>query len=736
MRQYADIVLPLFSPLYTFAVADDVQLAEGDAVAVQFGRRTLYTGIVWRLHDKRPEVKSVKTVSRKLYDKPLLTPMQMRFWEWISDYYMCTLGEVMRFALPAMTKPRGRDDEAFVRDEYRPRTTSVVLLSRMPEGEEADRLRRRAPRQAALLDMVAAEGEVPRSRCGAAALSALLDKGYVRVEQREVKEFAALSSAPSPTLPQLSPSQTRAVKEIREGWESAPAVLLHGVSGSGKTEIYMHLAAQMLPQGDVLMLVPEIALTTQLTSRIKSLFGERAVEYHSKLSDRRRAETYMELAAGAAGRFIIGTRSALFLPLKNLRLVIVDEEHDGGYKQTEPAPRYQARDAALMLARESGALALLGSATPSLESYVRASSGKYRMVVLDERYGGAMPPVVTISDTLRAVKRGERHSHFNKELIDAISLRLERGEQVLLLQNRRGFAPYAVCGECGHTLRCRHCNVSLTLHRGGTRAFCRYCGRDEAAPDTCPVCGAKAIHPAGFGTEKVESEIMRLFPSARVLRLDSDTAPTESACKHILGSFSRGEADILVGTQIITKGLDFDRVTLAAILNADNLLAAPDFRAGERAFQTIMQFAGRGGRREVQGEVIVQTSEPQHPILLQAARGDYAAMAESQLAERREYAYPPYAHLISISLRHADERMLAAGVQCFAALLRRRFAERVFTSGVSINRGRNGHAAEVLLKIESGASMKRARTLLRETIAAFSGMAEYRNMTIICNVDV
>lgn len=734
MGRYADIVLPLFSPLYTFAVADDAQIAEGDAVVVQFGRSHLYTGIVWRLHDRRPEVRTVKTVGRKLYDRPLLTPVQMRFWEWIADYYMCTLGEVMRFALPSMTKPRGGDADAFLREEYRPRTVTVAVAGRAASEKEIAALLRRAPKQAELLKTLSAADGVPRSRCNAAALSALLKKGLAQLCVREIAERDAEET--DIILPPLTAAQLRAADEIREGWKSCPTVLLHGVSGSGKTEIYMHLARTALSRGDVLMLVPEIALTTQLTERIGRIFGPRAVSYHSKLSDRRRTETYMSLGGRRTGRFIIGTRSALFLPLHNLQMVIVDEEHDSSYKQSEPAPRYHARDAALMLARSCGAAALLGSATPSLESYVRSCSGKYRRVMLAERYGGSLPPTITVSDTLRAVKRGERRSHFNKELTDAIAARLARGEQVLLLQNRRGFSPYVMCDECGDILRCDRCNVPLMLHEGGHRAMCRYCGRDMAAPAACPACGSRSLRPAGFGTEKVGQEIAALFPSARVLRLDSDAAPTDSAFRRIVDSFARGEADILVGTQIITKGLDFDRVTLTAVLNADNLLAAPDFRAGERAFQTIVQFAGRGGRRDRRGEVIVQTSEPQHPVLLQAVRGDYDSMAESQLAERREFSYPPYAHIVSVCVRHADERLLMQAAAHFASMLRERFPNRVFSSFSTADRGTRGHAAEVLLKIESGASMQRARMLLREAAARFAALPQYKNVILIFNVDV
>ncbi len=734
MERYADIVLPLFQPLYTFAVPDGAGLGEGDAVAVQFGAKAVYTGIVWRLHDRRPDVKRVKSVGRRLYDRPLLTPLQMRFWEWIADYYMCTLGEVMRMALPAMVKPRGGDEEEFMRDEFRPRTVGFVVAACTPDADTMARLERRAPKQYGLLRSLAERGELRRGECDAAALAALRRKGFVAVEEREADGPAVSDSAF--VLPELTPAQTAAFESISEQFAGRHTVLLRGVTGSGKTEIYMHLAARELVAGrDVLYLVPEIAMSSQLVSRVEEVFGERVFPYHSKLSDRRRTETYMRMGRSEGGSLVIGTRSALFLPFAHLGLVVVDEEHDLSYKQTEPAPRYHARDAAIMLSSLHRGHTLLGSATPSLESYAHASTGKFGLVSLTGRYGGALPPSIIVSDTLRAVKRGERHAHFNRVLLDKIGERLDCGEQVLLFQNRRGYSPYVSCTQCGWTARCPHCNVALTLHSGG-RLVCHYCGHAEPMPRRCPSCRTAEVQPMGFGTEKVEQEIASLFPSARVVRLDRDAMPSESACNRIVGAFERGEYDIMVGTQIITKGFDFSRVTLVGVLNADNLLNAPDFRASERAFQTMMQFAGRGGRRDVRGEVVIQTSEPENPVLRWVVSGDYESMARSQLAERRAFFYPPYARLVVLTLRHGEAEVLRRAATELADLLRRRFSNRVFGPNTPpVDRVRNESIAEILLKIESGASMSRARELLRAALDTMMGRPEYRKLTVICNVD-
>ena len=690
MERYADIVLPLAQPAYTYAVADGLDVEEGQAVAVQFGARRIYTGIVWRIHGRRPDFPRIKTVSRVLYDRPLLDARQRALWEWMADYYLCTLGEVMRFALPQTIKPSGNSEQEFADREYRPRTELYAALDASLHDEERfhdlmERLSRRAPRQyAALLAIASAEGgdristgEVPRRllEADAATLAALQKKGLVTLTRRERSVERGCVRF---QLPTLTPAQQSCLDTIRGHFDAGRrTVLLHGITGSGKTELYIHLIAEALARGgDVLLLVPEIAITAQLIARLERIFGSRVTAYHSKLTLARRTESYLRLTRSDGGELVVGARSALFLPLRHLQLIVVDEEHDTGYKQTDAQPRYNARDVAVVMARLREARTVLGSATPSLESYANALSGKYGLATLDERYGDARPPLVLVSDTLRAVKRNERKTHFNRLLLDKLADVLARGEQAMLFQNRRGFAPYVECRACGWTARCPRCNVTLTYHKRDHRLQCHYCGHVETVPVRCPACRAGEVTPAGFGTEKVEEELARLFPAARIERLDRDTATSERAYRAIIDRFESGQSDLLVGTQMITKGFDFARVSLVGILNADNLLFAPDFRAAERAFQLMTQVAGRAGRRDAAGEVVIQTTEPEHPVIRQVAAGDYEAMARTQLAERRTFAYPPYARLIRLTLRQRDRDLLYRASAALAVALRGRFGRR------------------------------------------------------------
>ncbi len=629
MQLYADIVLPLAQPVYTFAVPGGTDVAAGQAVAVQFGARKFYTGIVWRVHDRRPGFKTVKPIQRVLYDAPLLSAQQMALWEWIASYYMCSLGEVMRVALPALMKPSGDTEEEFSGDEFRPRTECYVSLAAelRDEGrfhEVCEKIERRAPKQyEALLELAAAgdetriaTGEVARRllRADYAVLHALERKKYIVCTQRERSVERGGSAF---RLPELTAHQLTALNALREQFAAGKTTaLLQGVTGSGKTEIYIHLIAEVLSRGgDVLLLVPEIALTAQLIERMERIFGSRVTPYHSKLTNRRRTETYLRLNRSDGGEFVVGVRSSVFLPLKHLQLIVVDEEHDASYKQTEPAPRYNARDCAVVMARLTGGRTLLGSATPSLETWLNAASGKYGRAELTERYGDARPPEILVSDTLRAARRGERKAHFNKLLLDRIGETLDRGGQVMLFQNRRGFSPYVACSECGWTARCPHCNVTLTYHKGGRKLVCHYCGHTEDVPAKCPSCKVTDVLPMGFGTEKVEEEISRIFPEARVARLDRDSVTSEKAFSAIIADFEARRTDILVGTQMITKGFDFAGVSLVGILNADNLLNNPDFRAAERAFQLMMQVAGRrtARRRGRGGDPDLRTGASRDP---------------------------------------------------------------------------------------------------------------------------
>ena len=750
MERYADIVLPLAQPAYTFAVPPGTELVPGCAVEVQFGPRKFYTGIVWRVHDRRPDFKRIKPVQRVLYDRPLLTDGQRALWEWVASYYMCSVGEVMRAALPSLMKLSADSRERFADEEFRPRTETYFTLAEELRDEERlhetfEKLERRAPKQyEALLEIASAgpggglpAGEVPRRLLQAdrTVLHALERKKLIAAAEHErtVERGGA-----SFRLPELTAHQQTALDELRRQFaEGRETALLHGVTSSGKTEIYIHLIAEVLARGgDVLLLVPEIALTAQLIERMERIFGSRVTPYHSRLTDRQRSETYLRLNRSEGGEFVVGVRSSIFLPLSRLQLIIVDEEHDASYKQAEPAPRYHARDCAVMMARLLGGRTLLGSATPSLETWLHASGGKYGKAVLSERYGDARMPEILVSDTLRAARRGERHAHFNKLLLDKIGEVLARGEQAMLFQNRRGFSPYVECTECGWTARCPDCNVTLTYHKAGGRLVCHYCGHTEPVPAKCPSCKVTDVVPMGFGTEKIEEEIARLFPEARVARLDRDTVTSERAFNAIVAGFARRETDILVGTQMITKGFDFEGVALVGILNADNMLNNPDFRAGERAFQLMTQVAGRAGRRARGGEVVIQTAEPGHPVIRQVVGGDFEGMARMQLADREAFFYPPYARLTTLTLRHRDPQLLRRGAAELAARLRGRFGRRLLGPMTPpVDRIRGEYLVGLLLKIESGASSARARELLGAELAAFAQHPEYRTIAVVPNVD-
>ncbi|MFI3316137.1 MAG: primosomal protein N' [Rikenellaceae bacterium] len=748
MARYADIILPLAQAAFTFEVDESLGVEEGSAVVVPFGAVTekYYTGIVQRLHDQKPDFKKIKKVVRTLYARPLLTASQRKFWEWVADYYMCTTGEVMRVALPSMMKPTGGSDAELALEEFRAQSEYYVTLPARSAGDLEELIasrQRRAPKQALALAAVAKlarelnSNMVPRRLLDVqiAVLQSLARRGDILLEQRDITLEPLYKKLF--TLPQLTPHQSEALAAIEASFTEKSTALLHGITGSGKTEIYIHLIARRLARGeDVLLLLPEIALTAQLLERMERIFGSRVVAYHSKLTPRRRTEIYLQINNRDGGNFIVGVRSAIFLPLKRLELIIVDEEHDASYKQNDSAPRYNARDAAVFIASHRGGNTLLGSATPSLESWMNSQSGKYGFAQLTERYGDAQEPAVIISDTIRSVKRGERKGHFNFDLLHRISERLDCSEQVILFQNRRGFAPYIECGTCGWSPRCPHCNVTLTLHKSQGRLSCHYCGYVDKIPAQCPECQSVAIKPMGFGTEKIEEQISELLPTARVARLDRDSVTSSRALGEIIGQFESGQTDVLVGTQMITKGFDFSKVTLVGILNADNMLNSPDFRAEERAFQLITQVAGRAGRRGANGEVVIQTSLPKHRVLSFVIAKDYRAFAATLLAERECFGYPPYSRILAITMKHRDRDLLHASANALWSLLHPIFGRRVQgpVPGV-IDKIRDEYIVMMNLKIEMGASSQRAREILRDMISRLRQTAEYKYINIICNVD-
>ena len=746
---YAQVVLPLAQPMYTFSVDEALGVGIGDAVVVQFGSSRYYTGIVWSISAQKPEYPRIKPILKRLYSTPLVTAEAQRLWEWIAEYYMCTIGEVMRVALPALAKPSATTLTELDERSIEPPTETFVALAEELRTEEAlaayvAKHGRKAPRRTETMDRIAAlaverrsaDGFVPRRLVDAETvhIADLKRRGLIELREATIE---ATHDKDDFLLPTLSEAQQHALDAIDEGHRNNKVALLHGVTGSGKTEIYVHLIARTLAEGrDVLVLVPEIVITSQLVERLERIFEGRTTTYHSRLTPLRRGETFLRLASSAGGELIVGVRSAIFLPMKRPGLIVVDEEHDANYKQTDPTPRYNARDMAVVMGRIYGAKVVLGSATPSLESLYNATTGKYAYIELTERWGEAVLPEVIISDTIRAVKRNERKTHFNLELLQNIHRSLSAGEQAILFQNRRGYAPYIQCRTCGYSPRCPHCNVTLTRHKATDRMECHYCGYNMPAPKMCPNCEVQDMALMGFGTEKVAEEISRLMPEARIERLDGDTSTSERAFKRIVTRFDSGEADILVGTQILTKGFDFGGVTTVGILNADNLLTMPDFRASERAFQLMMQVAGRAGRRNDRGRVVIQTSQPKHPVIRFVASGDYHAMANSELAERKAFGYPPYSHLIRLLMRHEDYNLLHHAAHALATVMRKKFGARVMGPvSAALEMLRGEHRAEILLKIESGASMQRARTLLREAIATVEGDPQYKTVKISVDVD-
>ena len=746
---YAQVVLPLAQPMYTFSVDEALGVGIGDAVVVQFGSSRYYTGIVWSISAQKPEYPRIKPILKRLYSTPLVTAEAQRLWEWIAEYYMCTIGEVMRVALPALAKPSATTLSELDERSIEPPTETFVALAEELRTEEAlaayvAKHGRKAPRRTETMDRIAAlaverrsaDGFVPRRLVDAETvhIADLKRRGLIELREATIE---ATHDKDDFLLPTLSEAQQRTLDAIDEGHRNNKVALLHGVTGSGKTEIYVHLIARTLAEGrDVLVLVPEIVITSQLVERLERIFEGRTTTYHSRLTPLRRGETFLRLASSAGGELIVGVRSAIFLPMKRPGLIVVDEEHDANYKQTDPTPRYNARDMAVVMGRIYGAKVVLGSATPSLESLYNATTGKYAYIELTERWGEAVLPEVIISDTIRAVKRNERKTHFNLELLQNINRSLSAGEQAILFQNRRGYAPYIQCRTCGYSPRCPHCNVTLTRHKATDRMECHYCGYNMPAPKMCPNCEVQDMALMGFGTEKVAEEISRLMPDARIERLDGDTSTSERSFKRIVTRFDSGEADILVGTQILTKGFDFGGVTTVGILNADNLLTMPDFRASERAFQLMMQVAGRAGRRNDRGRVVIQTSQPKHPVIRFVASGDYHAMANSELAERKAFGYPPYSHLIRLLMRHEDYNLLHHAAHALATVMRKKFGARVMGPvSAALEMLRGEHRAEILLKIESGASMQRARTLLREAIATVEGDPQYKTVKISVDVD-
>lgn len=661
----------------------------------------------------------------------------------------------------AVVKSLLEKDALFVKEElkrtYKPKTETRVRLTEAARNERRlhfffDELQRRAPKQLDLLmkyielsgclggrevKEVSKAELLKRSGATPAVFSVLVDKGVFEVYQQEVGRLETASQAVM-SLNELNVHQQRAFDEIRVSFREKNVCLLHGVTSSGKTEIYIHLIDETVRQGkQVLYLLPEIALTTQITERLKRVFGSRLGIYHSKFPDAERVEVWQKQLSHEPYDIILGVRSSLFLPFQRLGLVIVDEEHENTYKQQDPAPRYHARNAAIVLASMCGAKTLLGTATPSVESWYNATEGgKYALVELKERYKEIQLPEIIPVDIKELQRKKRMNGPFSPLLLQYVREALEQKEQVILFQNRRGFAPMIECHTCGWVPKCKNCDVSLTYHKGLNQLTCHYCGYTQPVPRQCPACEGVDLRNRGFGTEKIEDDVKAIFPEARVARMDLDTTRTRTAYERIIHDFQQGRTDILIGTQMVSKGLDFDHVSVVGILNADTMMNYPDFRAYERAFQLMAQVAGRAGRKNKRGRVVLQTKSIDHPIIPQVMRNDFEGMVAGQLAERQLFRYPPYYRLVYVYLKHRNEQLLDVMAQTMAAKLRAVFSVRVLgPDKPPVARIQTLFIRKIVLKIETNAPMARARQLLVQVQQEMVAEDRFKSLIVYYDVD-
>ena len=747
-----DIILPLaIADVYTYNIPDILlpianrqSPITGCRVLVPLGKKSII-GIIYRKHEgELPTSVKVRDVLQIVDESPIITTEQLKLWEWLSSYYMCTLGEVMAAALPS----------EIIDDNYSAATTQYIQLSPAYLAKEAQEqllgeLKRAKKQEQLVRDFLrlAQNYQVERrmlleqSGVSGAILRTLIDKGIFLEEERPISRLRQYNGETQQPHP-LDSQQSRAIAEIRESWQEKNVTLLHGVTSSGKTEVYIHLIEEVLQQGkQVLYLVPEIALTTQLTDRLQAVFGEKLVVYHSKFSNAERVEIYNTIKENNSefkiqnSKLILGARSAIFLPFNDLGLIIVDEEHEPSYKQQDPAPRYHARSAAIMMAHWYGAKVLLGTATPSIESYYNALTGKYGLVEMKERFQGLQLPQITMIDLQRQYHRKEMYGHFADPLVDRIREELAKGKQVILFQNRRGYAPVLQCTKCGEAPKCPNCDVTMTYHKATNSLVCHYCGHSTRIPSKCPKCGGE-MRTQGFGTERLEEEIQGLFPEARVARMDLDSTRKKDAYQTIIDRFAKHEVDILIGTQMVTKGLHFNDVSLVAVLQADSLLNTPDFRSYEQAFQMLEQVSGRAGRTGSQGEVMIQTFNPKNPVFEFLKTHDYEGLYSQQIAERELFKYPPYQRLIMLTLRHRDLGRLEAAATLLQKRLQQSFGERV--SGViipSVTKVSNQWVRQIRLRVETTANITRAKALLKEHIAFVQQHEKCKGAIILPDVD-
>ena len=745
--------MPLDST-FTYSVPTQMEgrAERGRRVLVPFGRNKSYVGIIMKVHGTKPGF-AVKDIKLVLDDAPIVTDAQLELWRWLADYYMAAPGDVLQAALPGGLKAA---------DAYKPKTETCLTLAPQFRSERAihvalDSLGRAEKQRKAFACFLAMsrwdtmEGasthetvaEVTRdelmntAHCTAATVKNLVDRRLLVAYEREVGRLNHGGEPHPENIKPLNEAQQEAYNQIVFSFLKKNVVLLHGVTSSGKTEIYIHLIRQALERKQqVLYLLPEIALTVQIRQRLQRVFGDRLGIYHSKYSDAERVEIWKKQMSQNPYGVILGARSAVLLPFSNLGLVIIDEEHETSFKQQDPAPRYHARSAAIMLAAKAGAKVLLGSATPCAETWHNARTGKYGYVRLDKRFGDMQMPEINVVDIKDLQHRKMMNGPFSPLLLSSVRRALDNKEQVILFQNRRGFAPMIECRECGWTPRCEACDVSLTFHKALGQLTCHYCGRTYTVPDVCPCCGSHDLRGRGYGTEKVEDKVMELFPDARVARMDLDTTRTRNAYERLISDFSAHRTDILIGTQMVSKGLDFDKVSVVGILNADSMLNYPDFRAYEHAFTMMAQVAGRAGRKGKRGLVILQTKSPELPVIAQVVRNDIEGFYSDLLEERQLFRYPPFYHIINVYLRHKDEPVVCAAADALGTLLRQWFGTRVLgPDKPSVARVKAMNIRKMVVKLELGIDLAKVRLYLNKGKSAVLQDNRYKTVTVYFDVD-
>lgn len=753
--RYVEVILPLpLDGVFTYSLPDSMtdRLQAGMRVLVPLGRSKHYTGIALRMHDVKPDFE-VKEVIAVMDERPLLLPVQLKLWRWMAEYYMAPLGDVYKAALPAGLKQE---------DGYRPRTETYIGLCEPWRNEQAlhvelDMLGRALKQKKVLTEFLhlsrwdSIEGSTPTEdvhevtreeltnvcHCTDAVVKSLIDRKILYTYQVEVGRLNTSTPAKTTQPKPLSAAQATAYNEMLLQLMAKEVVLLHGVTSSGKTELYIHLIAKTIADGkQVLYLLPEIALTVQMMDRLRSVFGDRLGIYHSKYSDAERAEIWLRQLSDHPYDIILGARSAMFLPFQRLGLVIVDEEHESSYKQQDPAPRYHARSAAIVLAQLCGAKTLLGTATPSAETYYNATTGKYGKVTLATRYSDIRLPEITVVDIKDLKRRKMMTGPFSPQLLAAMRAALSAGKQVILFQNRRGFAPMVECRVCGWVPKCEHCDVSLTYHKNQNRMTCHYCGYTYLVPTRCPNCESTDLKGRGYGTEKIEDQIRDVFPEVEVARMDLDTTRTRNAYERLIGDFAAGRTHVLVGTQMISKGLDFDHVGVVGILDADSMLNYPDFRAYEHAFMMMAQVSGRAGRKGERGQVILQTRNTEARVIGQVVNNDYTGFFDELMEERRLFHYPPYYRLIYIYLRHRREEVVESASIEMGGRLRQWFGERILgPDKPAVARVKSMSVRKIVVKLENGIDHRQARQYLRLAEKQLMENKRYATLQLYFDVD-